>query len=105
MRPANRGMAVTFSLVIRISILLSRSLHLNLLHHLVNLYLRVCGSVVVHGHIISIQFRHEDCGYAVVRTWNLPDEISVLKNINERNSGDVKSAEPGIKVHVVRREL
>src|ERR1700681_4002325 len=61
--------------------------------------------MVIHSHIISIQLRHQNCCYAVIRAWNLPDEIIVLKNIDERNSGDIKTTRRRIEVHVVRREL
>src|SRR5260221_14448017 len=70
-------------------------------HHLVNVNLCINVSVVIHSHIISIQLWHQDCRYAMIRVWNLPDKIIALKYVNERNSWEVETIQPRIEIHVV----
>jgi hypothetical protein len=51
-------------------------------HYLINLNLGVGISVVIN--IVSIQFRHQNCGYAMKRAWNSAYHVVVLKYVNEK---------------------
>jgi hypothetical protein len=52
--------------------------------------------VVIHGNIVAIQFRHKNRSYTVIGAGDLPDQIIVLKNVDEGDSSDIKAIHSGI---------